>query len=415
MNPIRAIGKSPTLFGARSSIRGVLRQQPCYQCRQRLHITPKLPQQATLQSKPKHDGLLDPIGHKRKAEASLAAEKRKFYQLALATVVCMAITYGIAMNTPLAVEERKKTESKQKNTSSAGTLQADSSKKMPESFQGAPVSIAPGSNKVVAHTKEGDDIELVPTGTSTISHFPRTIWLEGSEYTLLGLGVRTVSFLSFEVYVVGLYATTDSLSTLQTKLVKAIAPGGTALIAGEKDELRKMLADGESSYKVWDEILRSTSGPNGVSLALRIAPTRNTDFHHLRDGWVRGITSRSQLESAAAAKDPSKNPTEYKDESFGKAMKEFQNLFQGKGKAPKGSIMFLTRDIQGGLEILYQTENKTEPESLGQVKDERIARLIWLGYLGGKNVSSEPARKSIVDGVIELVERPVGTAATRII
>ena len=51
---------------------------------------------------------------------------------------------------------------------------------------------------------------------------------------------------------------------------------------------------------------------------------------------------------------------------------------------------------------------------LGSVEDERISRLIWLGYLGGKSVSSEAARKEIIDGIMALVERPVGTAAARV-
>jgi hypothetical protein len=38
-----------------------------------------------------------------------------------------------------------------------------------------------------------------------------------------------------------------------------------------------------------------------------------------------------------------------------------------------------------------------------------VSRLLWLLYLGGQNVSSEDARKNIVEGCIHMVERPVGT------
>ena len=46
---------------------------------------------------------------------------------------------------------------------------------------------------------------------------------------------------------------------------------------------------------------------------------------------------------------------------------------------------------------------------VGTMKDQRISRQVWLGYVGGKNVSSEKARESIVNGILELVERPLGT------
>lgn len=56
-----------------------------------------------------------------------------------------------------------------------------------------------------------------------------------------------------------------------------------------------------------------------------------------------------------------------------------------------------------------------EMEKLGSVKDERISRLIWLGYLGGDKVSSEAARKGVVDGCVAFAGRPVGSVETRVI
>jgi hypothetical protein len=97
-------------------------------------------------------------------------------------------------------------------------------------------------------------------------------------------------------------------------------------------------------------------------------------------------------------------------------MKEFKNIFQGKGKAPKGSVIILTRNKQGTLGALYQPVVQKEQKEkmgkstwLGEVKDPRVSKLVWLLYLGGQNVSSEPARQSIVDGCIHITERPVGT------
>jgi hypothetical protein len=49
------------------------------------------------------------------------------------------------------------------------------------------------------------------------------------------------------------------------------------------------------------------------------------------------------------------------------------------------------------------------------VRDERVARLVWLGYLAGGTVASEGARRSVVEGVMELVERPIGTVETQVV
>ena len=276
---------------------------------------------------------------------------------------------------------------------------------------------------------EKEAVEQVPTGTSTIPSFPKTIQFPAtasttqstvsaalpagtgaltpdSEYQLLGLGIRTVSFLGIQVYVVGLYIATSDIAVLQQRLVKRVAGTETAttLVADEKDELRRLLLDAEGSERVWEEVLRE----GGIRTAWRIVPTRNTDFAHLRDGWVRGITARSQKLGA-----------EFEDQGFGEAMGQFKGVFGGAGRkgVKKGRVLLLERDAEGALGAWVEDGDGVGAEMvrLGEVRDERVSRLVWLGYLAGKNVSSEGARKSVVEGVMEFVERPIGTVATQVV
>ena len=322
----------------------------------------------------------------------------------------------------------------------------DSPRAATEAFQGKKVVVAAGDKIIAApegaenpSVADVDTIELVETGTSYVPYFPKTINLPTStgpedvsaeaEYTLLGLGIRKVSFLRVQVYVVGLYVKTSSLSTLQNHLINTVNPTASALIPGEKDDLRTYLLDADKSTQVWESIL-AKEGTKGVDMALRIVPTRGTDFNHLRDGLMRGIASRTDevrkkqadllrqqaAESKQIALPKPVDEGEFSDESFGLAMKDFKALFQGRGKAGKGSVILLTRSKTGELGMLYQPTIKTnkgekpgEVARLGSVADDRVSRLVWLLYLGGQNVSSEDARKSIVDGCIHLVERPVGT------
>lgn len=76
--------------------------------------------------------------------------------------------------------------------------------------------------------------------------------------------------------------------------------------------------------------------------------------------------------------------------------------------------MLITRDAKGELGAWYEDKGGVRTQ-FGQVPDERISRLIWLLYLAGEKPSSEGARRSIVDGVMEYVERPVGTVATQVL
>ncbi|KAL8915330.1 MAG: hypothetical protein Q9171_000200 [Xanthocarpia ochracea] len=321
--------------------------------------------------------------------------------------------------------------------------------------------------QITSSDPKDTDEDLVPTGTSTIPFFPRTIRLPSStetptttatptlpygtgatnpeeEYQLLGLGIRKVSFLRIQVYVVGLYIARSDLPKLQEGLVRAFftssangdstTSAATTLVDNEKVELRSLLVDGAGEKaarggKIWDEVLRNS----GVKSVLRIVPTRPTDFGHMREGWVRSINNRSGAKGRGAVL------TENEKVGLDESVNSFKAIFGGGRKGVgKGKVLMMRRGAQGELSVwveedvpkaVEQTElaepKETIPSSkaqkggvmsyLGGLKDERISRLVWLGYLAGGNVASEDARKSVVEGVMEIVERPIGTLDTQVV
>ena len=157
---------------------------------------------------------------------------------------------------------------------------------------------------------------------------------------------------------------------------------------------------------MWDEVLRGA----GVRSVLRIVPTRGTNFGHMRDGWVRSIDARSKPGMMG----------EKEMEGLGESVGDFKAIFGAGKSVGKGRELLLRRGVDGELGVwLEQDEGekglKGERAWLGGLKDERISRLVWLGYLAGGNVASEEARKSVVSGVMDLVERPIGTIDTQVV
>lgn len=319
-----------------------------------------------------------------------------------------------------------------------------------------PSSTSPSNNPSapVRITKDTDE-ELVPTATSTIPFFPRTIRLPSStteptttatrtlpygtgstetseEYQLLGLGIRKVSFLGIQVYVVGLYIARSDLPKLQESLVRAYftstASGdstissATTLVENEKSDLRTLLLGGGTGdkggrgEKIWDEVLRQAK----VKSVLRIVPTRATDFGHMREGWVRSINNRAG---------PKPGPTTLAEKDrlgLDESVNNFKAIFGGGRKGVgKGKVLMMRRGAEGDFGVWVEEDvpaegkergPKTEQMAyLGGLQDERISRLVWLGYLAGQNVASEGARKSVVEGVMDIVERPIGTIDTQVL
>lgn len=294
-------------------------------------------------------------------------------------------------------------------------------------------ALTSGARVEITGQDHGPETDQVPTGTSTVPYFPRSIWLprsgsaseegkspalpagigaaqEEEEYQLLGLGIRKVSFLRIQVYVMGLYVAKGDMGRLQKELLRAsVGSGASTLVQGEKDDLKKTLLDGEGSTEVWSQVLKE----GGVRSAVRIVPTRDTSFSHMRDGWVRGIDLRGKGK-------------EFEGEDFTVAVDLFKGMLGGRGSVGKGKVLLLGRGPNGALrawveEDAGRADSKTLTQKgermtlLGTVKDERISRLVWMGYLAGQNIASEDARRSVVDGVIEIVERPLGTVETQVV
>lgn len=276
------------------------------------------------------------------------------------------------------------------------------------------VSISPEAGE--SREKE---IGTVETGTSSVPTFPKTIHLSEldagnaavadtgeQEYHLVGLGIRTVSFLGIQVYVVGMYVALPDIAILHERLIRSQDDVATTLVRDEKDKLRDALMSADSSEDIWNKVLKD----GGIRSVFRIVPTRNTDFSHLKDGFLRQLTGKTQHFAA------NKNDQSFSDEAFGMSVDKFKALFSAapRKNLPKGEILLLTRDAKGRLNAWYE-DPKGVRTQFGQIEDERISRLVWLQYLSGKSPSSEGARKSIVDGVMEYVERPVGTVATQVV
>ncbi|KAI6246273.1 Altered inheritance of mitochondria protein 18, mitochondrial [Erysiphe necator] len=338
---------------------------------------------------------LDPITLHRLQSAQRAYYKRRMVYSTIGVLCGMVGLYLTAIQAPLSPETPTILKS--------STLNRLDSRKPDDD----PLLILGRERKVV--TRKLDDISeerenSVNTGNSVVPEFPRVLKLnnvssddsEFTKYYLLGLGTRTVSFLKIQVYVVGVYVAAEDIVKLQNNLIKRVNPQATTLILNEKDELRSMLNNPEQNEQIWDTILKE----GGCRMLIRIVPTRNTDFGHLRDAWVRSMKSRAQK-------------AEWNDEKFGENVALFKRIF-ARGNIPKGTELILSRGSLGNLEVWYHGQSTSRLDKLGEVRDERVSRAVWLGYLAGKGVACEGAREEIVASLLKFVERPFGAGVSQI-
>ncbi|KAL3471570.1 chalcone-flavanone isomerase-domain-containing protein [Aspergillus californicus] len=430
------------------SMQGSLPFRTCGQCIRHRYLCPtRTPRYLSTSSPLRSATPSNPLrssGNARSREQEIAKSRRSMLISAAGIAASAVAMYGVIKLDVFGLEQQNKDGGSDKD--SVKDTDGNNSKAMK---MDGPQGFTPSASVIRIQGQDG--AEQVSTGTSSVPHFPSTIRLpkyqdtaksgdnigpatgaeEEEEYQLLGLGIRTVSFLRIQVYVVGMYVAKSDISELQRRLVqtavnppseqsvianKVGATSATSLVSTERSKLKDLLLDEEKGDDAWNAIIRQ----DGLKTAFRIVPTRNTDFMHLRDAFIRGISGRAQRENAkvrAATQAGNARPEEFQDEAFGNAVAEFKTLISGgQGKnILKGQSLLLVRTTRGELDALFQTSATESFRFMGRVSDERISRLVWLNYLAGKNVSSEPARRSVVDGVMGIVERPVGTLVTKVL
>ncbi|KAE8226254.1 hypothetical protein CF326_g7731, partial [Tilletia indica] len=132
------------------------------------------------------------------------------------------------------------------------------------------------------------------------------------ELNLVGLGVRTVSFLKVRVYVAGLYIDRAALGRLEKE--------GGLVVRG---------SEGKSTEETVRDMLDA-----GVPFVIRIVPVRSTDFNHLRDGFTRSVQARLK-----AARKANSLPAAA-DEDLSSSLQSLKSLFPP-SSLPKGSSLDL--------------------------------------------------------------------------
>lgn len=216
----------------------------------------------------------------------------------------------------------------------------------------------------VSPLKEGISVD------SGIDPFPTELTRQvtnavGSDYKLIASGVRSVTFLSFKVYGVGLYVKAED-----EKKIRAIIADYSK---SEGKSVAELLQDKDTSEQVVDKIAQN------VSYALKITPVRNTDYGHLRDGLTKSILASPMGKKLR--------------EQVSEGVEELRGVFSGhKGSVPKNHTLWVVSDTRNTT-ISYEGKGF---KTLGSIANDVILRVLLVLYLSSAKPLSEPLRKDFV-------------------
>lgn len=211
---------------------------------------------------------------------------------------------------------------------------------------------------------------------NSISPFPVNISCKlqtnlHADFQLLGYGVRSVTFLSFKVYGIGLYIATADVDRAR-KILK------------QETDLPKALKDPVSSQRVVTALLDS-----GVRFMVRICPVRNTDFGHLKDGITKSILA---------------NPLSKENrEITSQGLEQLRVVFLSRrGSVPKNHLLYIEIGGVGKLLLAYENPVKHEIIEMGTVSEPQLSKTLFSLYMSGPKPLSGPLRDSCVEGLLGL-------------
>ncbi|KAF8344322.1 chalcone-flavanone isomerase-domain-containing protein, partial [Cantharellus anzutake] len=177
----------------------------------------------------------------------------------------------------------------------------------------------------------------------TCVRFPSTIQPPSCPpLTLVGLGVRVVSFLKLKVYAVGFYAEPALLQTTE---------------------------DAPFEEKI-ERIIQTSA------CAIRIVPVRSTSYTHLRDAFIRALRLRIALEES---------------------LQRLKGIFPISSFEKNSSLLvYSVPEVHGGLK-----ERTLIFDGLGEIQSAWMAANFFYTYFTGKGVS--PAVSQMTPSHIEKI------------
>ena len=113
-------------------------------------------------------------------------------------------------------------------------------------------------------------------------------------FKLVGVGVRTVSFLRMKVYSVAFYAdlSNPSLKVRMELMSLGIRYSLCAQIpenVSPEEKIQYIVSNTACLIRIGEPLLTSARKNKEIVLIFRLVPVRNTSFSHLRDGFMRTL------------------------------------------------------------------------------------------------------------------------------
>ncbi|QLG75084.1 hypothetical protein HG535_0H04110 [Zygotorulaspora mrakii] len=236
-----------------------------------------------------------------------------------------------------------------------------------------------------------DDQDTTVNVDNSVSPFPTKLgppeYPVSAKYVLLGYGARSVTFVSFRVYALGVYIAEQDRHLIPNVLNSKFL--STAFIdtdpsKSHQENVKEAMSDPKKSSILIDNLLDS-----GARMLVKITPVRNTDFNHLRDGFVKSVLNHPEAKN--------------NQEVLSAGLEELRKAFTLKGKVAKNDDLIVELQANGGLQLSYYDRKRGHVTLLGRVNQQLVGKYLFSQYMSGPKPLSPSAKDSVASHIVALV------------
>ncbi|KAI5952484.1 AIM18 [Candida jiufengensis] len=215
---------------------------------------------------------------------------------------------------------------------------------------------------------------------SSISPFPKQISksnLISQNFTLLGHGIRSVTFIGFKVYGIGIYIANSDISKA-SQILNSFEKNN------QNPEFPALNNPTESDHII------ETLLDNNIKFLIRLSPVRNTDFNHLKDGLIKSILAHPSSKTLK--------------EQLSKGLEELRAVFsKTRGSVPKDDLLIMEILSNGEMSVNYINQKQDKIKEMGIVNEPLVGKILMQQYLSSNKPLSESLKKSCIEGLNNLI------------
>lgn len=206
-------------------------------------------------------------------------------------------------------------------------------------------------------------------------------------FSLLGLGVRSVTIATFKVYALGIYIA-DADKKLVPKILNSNFLKSTFIDTDStkthNENVKAALDDPQKSTVLARNLL-----DGGVRMAAKFTPIKNTNLTFVREGIIKTLLNHPNAE-------------ENKD-LLDKGIEELRNSFNKKGSFLKDDDLLMELKSDGSLQLTYMDNKHGEIYPMNIVKEPMIGRFLFSQYMSGPKPLSAACKDQITKTLVDLV------------